>query len=349
MSSLFAIVIDMTTSFTHKLFVLGILSVAVCVSAYPAEAKWIINRAGDVVLVRSQVLGVESTGVVELDDMGIDEDMMWSASDEMMRELDKASQLPPDGIESPEPEPVQGMSIKDVGPVPEKFRHIERKNIKQIRIAPQDDMSAPPRDALVPVGGMWPEGKSQAWPKTPLEKGVSDVEARGDVQRPMKKPGVAVEVETDRDKLVIHQDELEIEKKGGNMTIGPSFEKSNQLEMRRNEFRVKIPFPVKINPITQEIHVESPNGDLPLRVMPEQAKTILDTKTKLSEIDETPQVPEVVDGKLTYTYKGQQARKMFGIIPVSLDKTVRVSAEDGTVVEEPQVGLWNRMINWLSR
>ena len=95
--------------------------------------------------------------------------------------------------------------------------------------------------------------------------------------------------------------------------------------------------------------MESPNGDLPLRVMPEQAKTILDTKTKLSEIDETPQVPEVVDGKLTYTYKGQQARKMFGIIPVSLDKTVRVSAEDGTVVEEPQVGLWNRMINWLSR
>jgi hypothetical protein len=339
----------MTTSFTHKLFVLGILSIAVCASTLPAEAKWIINRAGDVVLVRSRVLGVESTGVVELDDMGIDEDMMRSATDEMMRELDKASQLPPDGMESPKPEPVQGMSIKDIGPVPEKFRHIERKDIKQIHIAPQDDMSAPPRDALVPVGGMGPEGKSQAWPKTPLEKGVSDVEARGDVQRSMKRPGVSVEVETDRDKLVIHQDELEIENKGGNMTIGPSFEKSNQLEMRRNEFRVKIPFPIKIDPATQEIRVESPTGDLPLRVMPEQAKAILDTKSKLSEIDETPPVPEVVDGKLSYTYKGQQARKLFGFIPVSLSKTIRVSAEDGTIVEEPQVGMWNRMKNWLSK
>ena len=339
----------MTTSFTHKLFVLGILSVAVCVSTYPAEAKWIINRAGDVVLVRSQVLGVESTGVVELDDMGIDEDMMWSASDEMMRELDKASQLPPDGIESPKPEPVQGIPIKDVGPVPEKFRHIERKNIKQIRIVPQDDMSAPPRDALIPVGGMAPDLNSQTLPKTTPQKDEFDTVMRSDSQRPMKKPGVAVEIQTNKDDLVIHQDTLEVEKKGGNMTIGPSFEKSNQLEMRRNEFRVKIPFPVKIDPTTQELQVESPSGDLPLRVMPEQAKVILETKSKLTLEDTTEPVPEVLDGKLSYTYKGQQARKMFGIIPVSLDKTIRVSAEDGTVVEEPQVGLWNRMINWLSR
>lgn len=340
----------MTTSFTHKLFVFGILGVAVCASTYPAEAKWIINRAGDVVLVRSQVLGVESTGVVELDDMGIDEDMMRSATDEMMRELDKASQLPPDGMESPKPEPVQGMSIKDIGPVPEKFRHIERKDIKQIHIAPQDDMSAPPRDALVPVGGMGPDDKPQTGPATMQPKTNQGLYMKGgDQQSMMKKPGVSVEVKTDKDQLIIHQDELEIENKAGNMTIGPSFEKSNQLEMRRNEFRVKIPFPVKIDPATQEIRVESPTGDLPLRVMPEQAKAILDTKSKLSEIDETPLVPEVVDGKLSYTYKGQQARKLFGFIPVSLSKTIRVSAEDGTIVEEPQVGMWNRMKNWLSK
>jgi|GEM_PF-1971424 len=340
----------MTTSFTHKLIALGILSAAVFASTRPAEAKWIINRAGDIVLVRTQVLGAESTGIAEFDDMGTDEDMMRSASDDMMRELDKASQLPPDGKESPRPESVQGMPIKDVGPVPEKFRHIDRKDIKQIRIAPQDDMSAPPHDTLVPVGGMGPEGKSQAWPSTMPQKGVPSSDSRGDdQQRMMKKPGVSVEVKTDADKLVIHQETLEIEKKGGNMTIGPSFEKSNQLEMRRNQFSVKIPFPVKIDPATQELQVESPTGDLPLRVMPEQAKVILETKSKLTLEDMTEPVPEVVDGQLSYTYKGQQARKMFGFIPVSLAKTVHVSAEDGTIVEEPQVGIWNRMKNWLSR
>ncbi len=318
----------MTTSFTQKLIALGILSMAMFAGTLPAEAKWIINRAGDIVLVRSQVLGLESTGVPAIDGIYMDDESMQRASDEMMNELEKASQLSSldtGGDQKTEPE----KSLRDIGPVPDKFKHIEKSDIKQIRIAPTDAFQRSYEGGkLTPVGGM-----GQTEPERP----------------DIKKPGVAIEVKTDADKLIIHQDTLEIEKKGGNVTIGPSSDKSTMLEMRRNQFSVKIPFPVKIDPTTQELQVESPSGDLPLRVMPEQAKVILETKSKLTLEDTTEPVPEVVDGKLSYTYKGQQVRKMFGFIPVSLAKIVHVSAEDGTIVEEPQVGIWNRMKNWLSR
>lgn len=318
---------DMIAHFSRILILFGVLNLAVHVSTHPVEAKWIINRAGDVVYVRPQVLGAETIGVTELDDMGMDDEMMQAATDEMMRELDDISHQPFESTESIRSEQSPGASIKDVGPVPDKFRHIKRKDIRQIRIAPQDAIPTPPREVLVPVGGMGP----------------------GEGQHPIKKPGVAVEIQTDKDGLIIHQDALELEKKGGNMIIGPVIDKSNQLEIRRDEYRAKIPFPVKIDPTSQEIRVELPDGDVPLRVMPDQAKVILDTKSKLTLDHDTDPIPEVVDGTLSYTYRGQQTRKLFGLIPISLSKTVHVSAVDGTIIEEPQVGLWNRMKSWLSR
>lgn len=330
----------MTTSFTHKLVAVGILSISVFIAVQPVEARWIINRAGDVVLVRSQVLGVESTGLPELDDVLVDDQMIKSLSDDMLRDLDHMSQQV---ARDDAPQFSSGIPpskwLKDVGPVPEKFRHIERKDITQIRITSSDDVTSPiPRsEDAAPVGG------------GPTQMDIPGIEPWRAIEPPKApKPGVAIEVKTADDTLRIHQDELTVEQKGGNMVIGPSRD-AQQLELRRNELSAQIPFPVKIDPVTQEIRVESPTGDLPLRIMPEQAKTILDIKSKLELVDGAKAVPEVVDGRLSYTYKGQQKRKLFGFIPFSLSKTVHVSAEDGTIVEEPQVGVWNRFKNWVSR
>lgn len=342
----------MTISFTHKLIALGILSVAVCASTRPVEAKWIINRAGDVVLVRTQVLGVESSGIPEFDDMTMDEESMRRASDEMLRELEMATQPTSFTEKHIGPAFTPTRSIKEIGPVPDKFRHIDSKDIQQIRIVPRDDISGPEYETEnpAPVGGMGPKESRYPSQTTMQQKGMPVAEpARDEAMESMKRSGVSVEVQTDADKLVILQESLEMEKKGGNVMIGPSSDKSAALEMRRNQLSVKIPFPVKIDSATKEILIESSSGDLPLRIMPEQAKVILETKSKLTLEDATEPVPEVVDGKLLYTYKGQQSRKMFGFIPVSLAKTVRVSAEDGTLTEVPQVGVWNRMKNWLSR
>ena len=69
----------------------------------------------------------------------------------------------------------------------------------------------------------------------------------------------------------------------------------------------------------QEIRVETAVGDLPIRVMPEEARSKMEAKHQLNLNDTAPDTPQVVDGKLTYTYEGTESKKLFGFFPVKLN------------------------------
>jgi hypothetical protein len=80
--------------------------------------------------------------------------------------------------------------------------------------------------------------------------------------------------------------------------------------------------------------------------MPEEARAKMDAKYRLNLSDMATDTPQVVDGKLTYTYEGTESKKLFGFFPVKLNKKVNVSAEDGAVTEEKQTSVFGRFLDY---
>lgn len=157
---------------------------------------------------------------------------------------------------------------------------------------------------------------------------------------------IDVEIDTtDGRRLTQTQDKLEITRPEAptHPVELRSATESATLEMYRDRLKVKLPYPVVINPTTHTVEVETAIGRIPVNVMPEEARATLVNKYKMIIPATTNPTPQVENGKLNYTYTGVKQLKLFGLIPVTVAKTMYVSASDGSVQEGKQSGFFARI------
>lgn len=293
----------------HKhLVVFASLSVLATILVVPTRAEWMMNQYGDLINQSSVVLG-ESTDTTspELEELFKGDASMQREFESMTREL---AQPLSDTVS-----PKSGQKATAT------LERKPRSGLSQIRVAAPGAPKREPKEEEDIFGG--------------LDKlGGSDDQLNIDI---MPKEG---------EDQTLRQEKFMMQKGDKKVEFSPSANDPKTLEMRRDEFKAKLKFPVKIDPLSQEIRVESPVGDLPIRVMPEEARAKMDAKYRLNLSNMATDTPQVVDGKLTYTYEGTESKKLFGFFPVKLNKKVNVSAEDGAVTEEKQTSVFGRFLDY---
>lgn len=293
----------------HKqLVVFAGLSVLAVFLSVPTRAEWMMNQYGDLVNQPSVVLGESTDSTVpELDEMFKGDAYMQREFESVTRELAQ-----PQSDNQP---PKQGQAT---GVSPQR---IPRSSLSEIRVAAPGAPRREPKE------------------EEDIFDGIDKLEGSED-----KLDIDVMPKEGDDQKL--QQNKFMMQKSGKQVELSTSPKDPKTLELRRGEFKAKLKFPVKIDPLSQEIRVESPVGDLPIRVMPEEARAKMEAKYRLNLSDMATDTPQVVDGKLTYTYEGTESKKLFGFFPVKLNKKVNVSAEDGAVTEEKQATIFGRFLDY---
>jgi hypothetical protein len=293
----------------HKhLVVFASLSVLATILVVPTRAEWMMNQYGDLINQSSVVLG-ESTDTTspELEELFKGDASMQREFESITREL--AQPLSDTASTKPGQKATATLERKP------------RSGLSQIRVAAPGAPKREPKEEEDIFGG--------------LDKlGGSDDQLNIDI---MPKEG---------EDQTLRQEKFMMQKGDKQVEFSPSTKDPKTLEMRRDEFKAKLKFPVKIDPLSQEIRVETAVGDLPIRVMPEEARSKMEAKHQLNLNDTAPDTPQVVDGKLTYTYEGTESKKLFGFFPVKLNKKVMVSAEDGAVTEEKQASIFGRFLDY---
>ncbi len=274
----------------------------------PSRAEWMMNRYGDLVYQDTVVLGeATNTSAPELDEL-------FNSDASLQREIESLSK-----------EISQTVSTTPSTKVGSKSEYLEkripRSGVTQVRVAPP---GAPKREPK----------EDDIFDDLDMTSGSDESLLDIDI---MPKEG---------EDARLRQNKFTIQKGDKNIELSPVTNDPKKLEMRRDQFKAKLPYTVKIDPVSQEIRVESPAGDLPIRVMPEEAREKLDERVRLKLDDIAPDTPQVIDGKLAYAYEGTVSKKLFGFFPVKLNKKVIVSAEDGAVTEEKQTSLFGRFLDY---
>ncbi|MEI6327291.1 MAG: hypothetical protein WCO78_04210 [Candidatus Roizmanbacteria bacterium] len=275
----------------------------------PTHAEWLMDRHGNLINQSAFVLGESTDATVpELDEL-------FKGESAMQQEFEMAIK------ETSQP------ASADVPSVPGSLvnrspKVIPRSGINQVRISAPEGAQGPPSELDDIFTGLDAVGGS-AQPQLNVEMMPKDGNAKTTPQNSFK-----------------------LQKGNSQIEFAPSVGDPKTLEMRRDQFKARLPFPVKIDPVSQEIRVESPVGDLPIRIMPDEAQEKMSVAHQLSLSKDAPDAPQVVDGKLLYTYEGTQNKKLFGFIPVVLNKKVTVSAEDGVVTEGKQTSLLGRFLDY---
>lgn len=293
----------------HKQLVVfaGVGVLAVFLSV-PTRAEWMMNPYGDLVNQSSVVLGESTDATVpELDDLFKVDATMQQDFESVTRDLAQ----PMSDNQPPKQSPSTGV-------VPQRM---PRTSLSQIRVAAPGAPRREPKEEEDIFAGLDKIGSADS------QLNIDIMPKEGDDQK-------------------LQQNKFMMQKGDKQVEFSASPKDPKTLEMRRDEFKAKLKFPVKIDPLSQEIRVESPVGDLPIRVMPEEAREKVDAKYRLNLSDLPPDTPQVVDGKLTYTYEGTESKKLFGFFPVKLNKKVNVSAEDGAVTEEKQTSIFGRFLDY---
>lgn len=303
------IVIHMKLFLPHKqLMVFAGVGVLAVFLAVPTRAEWMMNRYGDLVNQPSVVLGESTdTTVPELEELFKGDASMQREFESITREL---AQPLSDTVS-----PKSGQKATAA------LERKPRSGLTQIRVAAPGAPKREPKEEEDIFDGL-------------DNLGGSDDQLDIDI---MPKEG---------EDQTLRQEKFMMQKGDKQVEFSASAKDPKTLEMRRDQFKAKLKFPVKIDPLSQEIRVESPVGDLPIRVMPEEARSKMEAKYRLNLSDIATDTPQVVDGKLTYTYEGTESKKLFGFFPVKLNKKVNVSAEDGAVTEEKQTSVFGRFLDY---
>ncbi len=113
-------------------------------------------------------------------------------------------------------------------------------------------------------------------------------------------------------------------------------------------------FPLSVNPATNALSVTTPAGTKTVTVLPNQAVQNLLQHQVLSAVSQstasgaaTPIILTQIDNQPAFAVKGVSDKKLFGIFPISLNKTVFVSAQTGTVLQTQQSFI-DQILNALS-
>ena len=123
------------------------------------------------------------------------------------------------------------------------------------------------------------------------------------------------------------------------------------LELRHNAVRARVNFPLFIDPVTHELIVTTPAGERTVAILPDVALRNLLIKGFLTEVASGSGTPadasgsavlaqsmelKLTNGNLVYEVKGNKKEKFFGLVPVTLPRTVTVSALSGVVLSQTE-------------
>lgn len=180
------------------------------------------------------------------------------------------------------------------------------------------------------------------------KKEVSEIKKEPQEKLIMKKDDIQeVQIERDKDSLQIKatdkkgeirkQEQKEFELKNGDEEIKISTEDgktSFKMKSRNSEVEIKTDSPLSVNPITKELVVKTPAGERSVAVLPDKAAEVI---SKLGVIDDSSKAAnmklEVEDNKLVYKLAGTKQKKLFGFLPITLQREAVVSAETGNVIK----------------
>jgi len=143
-------------------------------------------------------------------------------------------------------------------------------------------------------------------------------------------------------------DELEQELEDEEIHISSD---DGHLKLTHNAVRVRMNFPLSIDPVTRELIVNTPAGEKTVAILPDAALKNLLVKGFLTEVasgsgtntDASGSAVlaqdlelKLINGNLVYEVKGSKKEKFLGFMQVTLPRTVTVSALSGEVLSETQ-------------
>lgn len=118
-----------------------------------------------------------------------------------------------------------------------------------------------------------------------------------------------------------------------------------EIKVAQNKFEIKSKistavskFPLSVDTENNILIVQTPSGNINLRVLPDEAIANLVRNKKIetvisSELEENKQSTGSAD-RLVYKVKGLETRKLFGVIPVVSEVEAEIGAESGAIVGE---------------
>ncbi len=315
--------------------------VCLLVSGKQAQAVWYVNSYGSLVEMSSgQVLGKDDSGGGE--SHGGSSDSEDSHSESGSSSQSESSNSGSSGNSSSEPENIEPTDAQH----PTEVRRSEPPRITPTGFVKREiRVSETPRMRL----SITPRVRISEMPRKLDLTNVKPLELRDDASKPARirfeNRGKDVQIRTENKQKETHdidaQKEVEIEPHQDANKVKIATSGADKLEFTRNKVGAETKMPLSVNPDTNELSVETPKGTKVVTVLPDAAvqnilmNKVIDSVDSSSSDSAHTTVTLSTDGdKTVYEMKGPKNKKVFGLFPVTIQKTVTVSTDTGAVVKE---------------
>ena len=357
-----------TKSNTSKtILVIAGLLMCVLVTGKQAQAVWYINANGTLTEV-GQVLGK--------DDSGGDDSHSGSSSDSHSGSSDSGSSNSgssgsgssgsgSSGNNSSEPTsaPVQQKSEERTEPT-EAPHPTEIRRMDAIRANPtglmrrEDRVSVTPRVRISEIPRVRISEPPRRVELRETERHINNDDASKAARIRLENKGPNVKIKTEDKKREVHevgeQPEIEIEPHQDANKIKIATSGADRLQFSRNKVGAETKFPLSVNPETNELMVDTPKGTKVVTVLPDAAVQNILMNKVIDSVDNTSSesgktvVNLSTDGdKTVYEMRGPKNKKVFGLFPVTIQKTVTVSTDTGAIVKEDK-SLTDTILDFIS-
>lgn len=128
----------------------------------------------------------------------------------------------------------------------------------------------------------------------------------------------------------------------------------NTFVLRRGQVEANTQLPISFNVATKTFTVQTPNGEQQVNVLPDEVAQKVLQSGAISQIHEgtsgntTSVSLTQVNNQAVYEVEGTSSQKFLGFVPVSITKTVFVSAQTGNTVSTNSKGLFSGLLDTLS-
>jgi hypothetical protein len=139
----------------------------------------------------------------------------------------------------------------------------------------------------------------------------------------------------------VNDDNLEINSNDGLRISSDDDGNENELEIEKEDVRVKSLLPVGINAENSNLIIKTPKSEVETEHTPDKVLEDLKTKNIIDDfsVDSADQVESnivIEDDKPVYEIKGTKKARFLWMLPVNIDKDVKVSVETGEVLNTTQ-------------
>jgi len=129
------------------------------------------------------------------------------------------------------------------------------------------------------------------------------------------------------------QQEFIIQKAMQTITIAADGKKTGALSISKNDIAARISMAIQIDPLTNTLTVDTPQGRRRVSIMPDDAVSIM-RELRLLEKNAIPNdiLLESHNNQLTYRIQSTKIQKLLGLIPITVPKEIFIAADTGGVV-----------------